>query len=469
MAKKLLDARERDYIAKYCTSKTDKEIAEHLGRDIRTIISHRRSIGITKTADGRIQRSEVPLGTPPATVAPNRMMTEDQRKEFFRIQLQNSVFYDNLLMQFSEAELNFYLEEWGSLCVQFEDIVATEKRQIDELIKAEIMGNRILRNVKIAEDEVLKIVDEVNALRKATTDIETNEEAQDRDEKLNTMIRAFYAQTQAMTNDYQKNVELRNKLLNELNARRRDRIDNIKKSGTTFIGIVASLRDRQIRDLQGQHMELVRLAKEKKKNEWRKPTLFPDGSKDCILLDSESTLPEDLEASKRAGVASYLVEKYIADNDKNILVVDDDTSRCQVFASLFGNHKVAFASNAEKATVLLSANYYDMVCLDYDLGLNTKGDQVVTFMKDNNNNQNAEVLVHSMNEGGVEILRQTLVGFRNFEVCKFYDIHKSLKEGEGNAKASSGGSEAASDRHDDERRTTEGDIQDDGAQSPVPA
>ncbi len=82
------------------------------------------------------------------------------------------------------------------------------------------------------------------------------------------------------------------KLLGELNARRKDRVDQISKRGTTFLSMVQEFRDRKIRENQGRHMELVRLAKEKKKREWRKPTVFPDGTLDCVLLDSESELPK---------------------------------------------------------------------------------------------------------------------------------------------------------------------------------
>jgi hypothetical protein len=285
-----LKPEEFEYIRLNCLSKTDEELSNHLKRDLRTIVNARRKLGIRKAQRGKIE-AIAPKTINGIAVPPSQKMTEDQRKQFFKTQLTNSLYYNNLKESFNKEEIDFYLEEWASLCVQFEDIVATEKRQIDELIKAEIMGNRILRNIKVAEDEIKNIVEEVERLRKLK-DMESDEDAQERDSQLMTMIRMMSAQSNAMSNDYQKNVDGKNKLLNELNARRRDRVEQISKRGTTFIGLVEAMRDREMRETQGRHMELVRLAKQKKISEWREPTSFADGTKDCILMDENSILPE---------------------------------------------------------------------------------------------------------------------------------------------------------------------------------
>jgi hypothetical protein len=287
----LLKPEELEYIRQNCLSKTDQEMADYLKRDIRTIATARKKLGIKKTKGGRVEIYDSTNSTKNAVIPASQRMTEDQRKEFFKTQLTNSLYYQNLKDQFTKEEIDFYLEEWSSLCVQFEDIVATEKRQIDELIKAEIMGNRILRNVKITEQQIALLIDEVDELRKAH-DMEGDEEAQERDIQLMNMIRTFAAQSQVMSNDYQKNVGLKNSLLNELNARRRDRVDQITKRGTTFLGLVESLRDRDMRENQGRHMELVRMSKEKKRSEWRKPITFADSTQDCVLMDEHSVIPE---------------------------------------------------------------------------------------------------------------------------------------------------------------------------------
>lgn len=281
---------EKEYIVKNATVLSDREIGEHLGRDKRTIKKYRVQAGILKGGAGNIKKIE--LADVADNKVVNRQLSEKDRKQFFKRELQNSLFYDNLKSQFTPEELDFYLEEWGALCLQFEDIVTTERRQIDELIKAEIMGNRILRNIKIAEDVIAEVQREIEVLRE-TKDMENDEDAQDRDNELINLVQRMYSQCNGMVIDYGKNQESRNKLLDNLNARRRDRIDQIQKSGITFIDLIKTLNDNRIKEEQGKYLELLKESKNNKKDKWRKPALFPDGSKDCVLLDENSDIPEE--------------------------------------------------------------------------------------------------------------------------------------------------------------------------------
>jgi CheY-like chemotaxis protein len=236
-----------------------------------------------------------------------------------------------------------------------------------------------------------------------------------------------------MANDYQRNFDLRSKVLSELNARRRDRVDQIKKGGTTFIGLVEAFRDRQLRATQGRHIELVRIAREKKRVEWNKPNIFPDGTKDCILMDENSELVQkDIIRIEELG--SQFLQKYQNLENKRIFILDDDQSRQQFFAQILIKNKLDFASNTIKAKLLLiPENKYDFICLDYDLGLNQKGHEVVDYILNNNLYKDTEFLIHSMNPEGVERMQSMLSGERIIEVCNFETILKSFKKEESNA------------------------------------
>jgi CheY-like chemotaxis protein len=422
-----------------CLSKTDEQLAKELGRDIRTIANARKKLGITKSTGGKVKAlvafnktSSTQPTIPDHKLTTGLHLNESQRKEFFKTQLVNSLYYQNLKEQFTENEIDFYLEEWGALSIQFDDIANTEKRQIDDLIKAEIMGNRMLRNIKVAEDIIENLQLDVEALRKSK-DMDTDVQAQERDDMLNNMIRAIHSQTQVMANDYQRNFDLRSKVLSELNARRRDRVDQIKKGGTTFIGLVEAFRDRQLRATQGRHIELVRIAREKKRVEWNKPNIFPDGTKDCILMDENSELVQkDIIRIEELG--SQFLQKYQNLENKRIFILDDDQSRQQFFAQILIKNKLDFASNTIKAKLLLiPENKYDFICLDYDLGLNQKGHEVVDYILNNNLYKDTEFLIHSMNPEGVERMQSMLSGERIIEVCNFETILKSFKKEESNA------------------------------------
>jgi CheY-like chemotaxis protein len=416
-----LKAHELEYIRQNCFDKTDEELATHLKRDVRTIVKARKKLGVMKTKGGKIENLE----SSPTAVQVSQRMTEEQRKEFFKTQLTNSLYYNNLKEQFSKEEIDFYLEEWASLCLQFEDIVATEKRQIDELIKAEIMGNRILRNIKITEDEIKRLIEEVELLNE-THDMEDDETAQERDMQLQALIRTMSAASQGMSIDYQKNVNVKNDLLDQLNARRRDRVDQIAKRGTTFLSLVEAFREKEIRDKQARHMELVRIAKEKKREDWRQPHMFPDGVKDCVLMDEHSNIPE-LDIVRLSDKLN-LVDKFSKEENKKILVVDDEIERCILFQSRFSKNKVDFASNFDKAVVKLNNEHYDLICLDFDLGLDQKGSQVIEYIVKENKSNGAPILIHSMNKDGAEAIRVIASNAnRLVEVRRYIDIRDNLE------------------------------------------
>lgn len=419
---------EKDFIRQNCLSMTDEMLAKQLNRDIRSIRSVRKQLGITKRAAGKLQNFDTNSGNINGVeLKASQKLTEDQRKEFFKTQLTNTLYYQKLKDQFTDDEINFYLEEWGALCLQFEDIVATEKRQIDELIKITIMGIRVLRNVKIAEQEIEHLQEEIEDYRDNHKDIENDLDAQEYDNGRSSLLRIMMGQSQVMSNDYQKNIDIKNKILGELNARRRDRVDQLMKRGTTFLGLVSAFRDRQIREEHGRHMELVRLAKEKKKAEWRKPIKFEDGVMDCILMDEFSVLPkQDIVLLENMG--SRFVEKYNLRNGAKILVVDNDQRRQQFFSHTFNGNDIEFASSVAQALVYLENvdSNYDLVCLDYDLGLGEKGIQVAKAIVEKNLCVNSDILVQSMNKNGAKEIVAELGDKFSLEVCPFEEIIKSF-------------------------------------------
>lgn len=424
--KPALSLEEKQFIQKKCLVMSDLAMAKELGRDIRTIITQRKKCGVNKKGHGKLQTDQQLIKKDHYNekgLVASRSMDEKTRVAFFKTQLINGAFYETLKTQFTTGEMDYYLEEWGTLCVQFEDIVATEKRQIDEYIKAEIIGNRILRNVKITEDEILNLQKEVNAYR-GSHNME-QEKAQERDNQLMLMIKMMSAQSGGMSNDYQKNVDLKNKLLAQLNARREDRVDQIKKQGTTFMGLVGLLREKSARESIGRHMELVRMAKEKKKDEWHKPIVFEDGQRDCILVDDQSQFIEE-QALRLEDMGSQMMNKY-KNGGFNILIVENDNRRIQFFQDNLPNNKIEFASSFMKAEEFLNKNIFDLICLDYDIGLDKKGSEVAKYIKEKG--LASDILVHSENKEGAEEIGEILKDKTNVEIISFGDIIRTtIKE-----------------------------------------
>jgi len=161
MAKGPLKESEKRYIRENCLNQSDRALSEALNRDARTIKKYRENeLGVKKGRGGKI--ISVKKEDSDEKIKPDKNSPKTQ--EYYRIQLQQTEYFKILQEQLSEQELEYYKEQWGVLAEQFSDIVATEKRQIDELIKLEIIGNRIMTSIKNAENELRVIESEIEEI-----------------------------------------------------------------------------------------------------------------------------------------------------------------------------------------------------------------------------------------------------------------------------------------------------------------
>ena len=410
---------EKAYIEENWTKKTDQRIASDLNRNIKTIRTHRRKLGFVKKHSGKIDILSLIENTSDVKHIPVNL-DEKGRREFFQKQLMNSLFYKHLQESLTEDEILFYLEEWAALCIQFEDVVATEKRQIDELIKSEIMGNRILRNIKIAEDEIGEVQIEIDELRKVR-DVENDENAQERDMQLLVLVRQLHGQSQAMSHDYQKNLDMRNKLLSQLNGRRKDRVDQIKQSGTTFMGLIETLNQRDKREIEGQYAELMKIAKEKKKEEWRKPTIFPDGTKDCILMDEGSELPQR-EIVIIHNAKSKFFEYFKHSENDNIAVLDSNVENAKFLSDSFESSHVLCFTNNKQLIDDLKTNKYDLICINFRPNEYETSELFVRYVITRDICKKSKFLIYAENLEEANRLKIMLNDERDFELCNFEDL-----------------------------------------------
>lgn len=399
-----LDDQEKKYILEHI-NETDVDIGRALNRSKTTIRLFRQKAGFKNNTN---------ISKDP--ISPNQSYTEEERKGFFKKQLVNSLFYSTLKQQFTADEIGYYLEEWGVLCVQFEDIVATEKRQIDELIKAEVMGNRILRNIRITEDEITRLIAEIEQFRKDNPKIEDDEKLQERDSQLMMLTRTLGAQSQAMSQDYQKNVDTKNKLLEHLNSRRVDRLDQIQKGSTTFIGLVEKLQNRDLREKEGRHMELLRLAKEKKKDEWRKVIQFPSGEKDTILLDDES---QDIEQDMVPTQEEKYITKYTRGGGYKILILESDIKKAIYLSKRFKNNELEIVKSPDEAMEKIKALDFSLICLG-EISL-----PFVKFITDKDLCRGADFIIHAEMDDNINNITSLLDQKRNIEKHPFNSLIKN--------------------------------------------
>ena len=294
---------EKDYIDLNWSKETDKEMAAKLKRDKKTIFKYRVEMGYSKNKNAAFTPSTpVVMDDGSIGVAAKEMssrLNDEERKEFFARQLKNSKFYTLLTKSFSEEELDYYCEEYGALCVQFSDILSSERRQLDELIKIQILINRALAYIKRTDDEVATYAKMIDEFRKSH-DMKEDEEAQAIDDQNIYLVRQMSSACQQMSNDYNKLLASKNSILESLNARRKDRIDQLTNKKTTFAGLVEAIMQDDVKAIQGRHIALIKSSRENLKKKWTKPSVYCDGSSDIILYDDESDIDALTKNSREA-------------------------------------------------------------------------------------------------------------------------------------------------------------------------
>lgn len=277
-------------------SLTDKQIQQKLLEkfnyewSIISIRRVRRNIGFNKkNTENQIKQEEVaPLSaTPPPGLSP------DEKAQWFRNDFEKSHLYQMLKNQFDSDEVSAYLEEYGRICCQFEDIVASEFFQIDDFLKHRILINRQLLLMKSIQKDIISVSGWIT--NHPVKEGETPEQKQER----TTNIVLLGQKNDALKNAndrYDKLVGERDKISKNLAATRRDRLDQLAGGKEDFLHLVSLLQYSEAeRERHGKFAELTKLASKDILDNLSKPVEFPDGSKDYVFMDGENYAPEDEE------------------------------------------------------------------------------------------------------------------------------------------------------------------------------
>jgi hypothetical protein len=187
--------------------------------------------------------------------------------------------------QFKPDELDFYEELYAKIRTQFrEDIQPTEELQVFAAIDCTIFINRHKKARKEAEDEILRIEREIEALK--AEDPEGNAA---RIGALGSIRQVHQQNSLNRTKEYTELQKKRDEILEKLKATREQRIKNIESSKQSFIGLIRLLQDKKVREKEGRHMELRRLAMENAAEELRQPHKYMNNEWDQPML-----VPEDI-------------------------------------------------------------------------------------------------------------------------------------------------------------------------------
>jgi hypothetical protein len=231
--------------------------------------------------------------TNPTLSTPPPGFNQIEKAQWFRDQFKKSHLFKNLKNQFTIEEITGYLEEYGNLCCQFEDIVFSEFFQIDDFLKHRILVDRQLNFMRTLQEEVNELNEWL--LNNPIKEDESKEKKQERVSYFQKIEGARTGLNRA-ADRYDKLVAERNRISSNLAATRKDRIEELKGGKESFFSLVATIQASEAeREKQGKYAVLTKLASEDIKEAFRKPVELADGSREPLLMDDSTFLKEDSE------------------------------------------------------------------------------------------------------------------------------------------------------------------------------
>jgi len=268
-----LSKKEREILDRHLTLKTDEELSILINRSEEAIAKYRAS-------QGRVAE-----------------MT-NETADVLKRELKSEYFWEELKIQLSEEELKSFENRWISLMNQFKDVLATDKMQMVDLIRCEILMNRLLVEQKFVRDEMKRVQNELEEYY--AKDV-MSLEAADHDvmARLTTDYNQLMASHGTRDNTLDKLGKEKKSLLGALKATRDQRVNLLENNKTTFWDLLRMFDDYEIKEREGRHMELVRVAAKQKENELFEFTEFEDGTVDRVILFPELLEGVDDEQPKQ--------------------------------------------------------------------------------------------------------------------------------------------------------------------------
>jgi len=281
-------ARAGDRLEQHVESgRTDAEIQGALEAEfghrwhLDTIRRYRRGLGVS-----RAPRKEVADAESAASVmalAPPLGLDRLEKAEWYRAQFRKSHLCVTLRDQFEPDEVDVYLQEYGDLCCQFSDIVASEYLQIDDFLKHRLL---VARQLSLMKSFRAEIESTSQWLRQNPATVDESEEDKKQRIQNERLIDSKRSALKQANDRYDKLSAERNRISQNLAATRKDRLEELRGGGESFLDLVCRIQQSdKARQEEGRFAELSRMALEDEEGAMRREILFPDGGKDPLILD----------------------------------------------------------------------------------------------------------------------------------------------------------------------------------------
>ena len=268
-----LSTKEKEYIDEFVGKKSVAEIAEHLNR---------HSHPVKRYMDQKYMTHQ-------------GMTEEEETFTHLREKLSTRPYFTEICLQLTNIELEYFTKLWIEIIHQFrEDVLPTEEMQIKQYIIIEVLMNRSMKERKRHIEDLERADKELAQLYRVP--LATRDHA--RIDNLSTRISFLRNAIGSYTNEHTKLSADAQRIGKDLKATREQRIKHIESSKDTWAKYLRALEDEEVREREGQEMELMRLAKEKeaeKLSEWYE---YADGEVGLPIMSAETILARDEKDKK---------------------------------------------------------------------------------------------------------------------------------------------------------------------------
>lgn len=257
-----LSSDDKVYIKRNISSKSIDQIASHLKRNSRSIKKY--------AIDNDLFSPEL-----------NHVSSEEST---IINQLHSLPWWPSITNQFNEKEIYLFEQQWVRLYKQFDyDVLPSEEIQIRKYITIEILKDRSLAKVKQTEE----MVDLLESQYKSEMSCDPKDRDSDLLTDLRSQIGAYKNSAPTHTRDYEGLIKQQNDIEKGLSASRNDRIKNIQDATNNWSNVLRLLEDAKNRRKLGQHIEIMRAARDKEMERLTSPHQFVDKEVDRPILSGK--------------------------------------------------------------------------------------------------------------------------------------------------------------------------------------
>ena len=206
-------------------------------------------------------------------------------------------YWNELEKQFNSEELALFVQHWHNITSQFRnDTFYTEELQIVEVIKLDILSNRILTD----QNKVRKDIEQTEKdIIKERKDDGVSPASIDRIRLAETRMTQLYISLNQYMSDYEKILNHKKGMMKEIKGSRSDRIKQLESSRESFAGWFRNLMLNPVeRRNLGQWMEKMRIATEYEVIRLSEYHKYENKEYDIPLLTPESVLAQEKQIAE---------------------------------------------------------------------------------------------------------------------------------------------------------------------------